>query len=168
MLMRWVSNERPTPPRILLLQGSQAVLGAASSGPLGRVGHFHGFVAVCQFWRPIRRCVIVLAMAAAPPGNDGEVRESVDKLMEALQAEVRAIATRRLRRERVGHTLQPTALVNEAYLRLLRQANLKHATPEKFLAAAAKIIRRILVDHARKIKASKRGGGQHLRVTLRY
>ena len=78
--------------------------------------------------------------------------------MVELQAQLHSLAEGQMAREDSGHTLQATALVHEAYLRLVEQANLAHATREQFLAAAATTIRRILVDHARKRKAAKRGG----------
>lgn len=65
-----------------------------------------------------------------------------------------------LRRERPEHTLQPTALVHEAYLRLIDQKRVKWRNRSQFLAIAAKIMRRILVDHARKRSAAKRGDGE--------
>ena len=70
-----------------------------------------------------------------------------------------AIARQRLRQERPGHTLQPTALVNEAYLKLVDLHRLQWHDRAHFFAVAAQIIRRILVDHARRHAASKRGGG---------
>ena len=93
-----------------------------------------------------------------PPAAMGE-------LMDRLQAELRQIADRELRNERVDHTLQPTALVNEAYLRLIGQRNLGGADRDRFLGAAAVTMRRILVDHARQKRAAFRGG-QAVRVTL--
>jgi RNA polymerase sigma-70 factor (ECF subfamily) len=102
---------------------------------------------------------------ASPSEEPPPPCESVDDLMVALQTELRAIAVRRLAGERPGHTLQPTALVNEAYLRLLDQQNLHGATRAAFLAAAAQTVRRILVDHARERGAAKRGGDR-VRVTL--
>jgi RNA polymerase sigma-70 factor, ECF subfamily len=79
--------------------------------------------------------------------------------MVLLQGELRAIAERQLAHERIEHTLQPTALVNEAYLRLREQRNLAGKDRTAFLAAAAQTIRRILVDYARAKAAGKRGGG---------
>ena len=83
----------------------------------------------------------------------------------SLVLELRRLAGVALASERRDHTLQPTALVNEAYLVLQRQRNLEDASRSTFLAAAAKTIRRILVDHARKRNSLKRGGGQ-ARVAL--
>src|SRR5262249_20885928 len=84
--------------------------------------------------------------------------ESINGLMCALQKEIRTIADRQLGNERAGHTLQATALVNEAYLRMLNQRNLEGSTRTQFLAAAAQTIRRILVDYARAKGADNRGG----------
>src|SRR5436190_18694748 len=66
---------------------------------------------------------------------------------------------RQLRSERVGHTLQPTALVHEVYLRLVDQRHVNWRDRAHFFGAAAQVVRRILIDHARRHVASKRGGG---------
>lgn len=76
-----------------------------------------------------------------------------------VYAELRAIAARHLRSERSGHTLQPTALVNEAYLRLHGLANVPWHDRAHFFAIASRIMRRVLVDHARANLAQKRGAG---------
>jgi len=89
---------------------------------------------------------------------DGD-RAALDALMAAVYAELRKIASAYLRRERPGHTLQPTALVNEAWLRLVRQDELRFDHRKQFYALAAQMMRRILVDHARAVGAAKRGGG---------
>ncbi len=74
--------------------------------------------------------------------------------------ELRALARRMMGRERGDHTLQPTALVHEAFLRLDRQRNLRGADRATFLAAAARAMRHILIDHARAKRARKRDGGR--------
>ena len=89
---------------------------------------------------------------------DGD-RAALDALMPIVYAELRKIADGYLRRERSGHTLQPTALVNEAWLRLARQDGLQFEHRKQFYALAAQAMRRILVDHARALTADKRGGG---------
>src|SRR5262249_49410267 len=76
-----------------------------------------------------------------------------------LYDELRAIARRLVRRERVGHTLDTTALVHEAYLRLVDQTRLSPDDRARFLQAAASAMRRVLVDYARQRGADKRGGG---------
>jgi RNA polymerase sigma-70 factor (ECF subfamily) len=91
--------------------------------------------------------------------------EELSGVIAQLQSDLREIAARQLRHERPGHTLQPTALVNEAYLRLAGQRNLRDAGRTTVIAAAAQTIRRVLVDHARARQAEKRNG-EHLRVTL--
>ncbi len=73
--------------------------------------------------------------------------------------EVRRLAQKIMSRERRGHTLQPTALANEAYLRLIDQSRTQPADRRHFLVLAARAMRRILIDHARARKADKRGGG---------
>ncbi len=86
-------------------------------------------------------------------------RSALDGLMPIVYGELRRIADGYLRRERSGHTLQPTALVNEAWLRLVRQDGLHFDHRRQFYALAAQAMRRILVDHARAVNADKRGGG---------
>jgi RNA polymerase sigma factor (TIGR02999 family) len=87
--------------------------------------------------------------------GDGAARE---RLMELVYGELRRRAAAYLRRERVGHTLQPTALVHEAYLRLVDQDRVVWQNRAHFLAVAASMMRRVLVDHGRRQKARKRGG----------
>ena len=84
--------------------------------------------------------------------------EAVDRLMPLVYADLRKMARRYLRGERVDHTLQPTALVHEAYMRLVDQREANWQNRAHFLAVAAQVMRRILVDHARAHKAEKRGG----------
>lgn len=88
-----------------------------------------------------------------------------DQLLPILYEELRAIAQSYFRDQRAGHTLQPTALVHELWLRLVNQAGLTWHNREQFLAVAAKAIRRLLIDHARRRDALKRGGEYH-RVEL--
>jgi RNA polymerase sigma-70 factor, ECF subfamily len=85
-------------------------------------------------------------------------QQTVDQLMQLLYGELRRLAASYLRRERTGHTLQPTALVNEAYLRLLEQEGTDWKNKSHFMAIAAQVMRRVLVDHARRAHAAKRGG----------
>jgi RNA polymerase sigma factor (TIGR02999 family) len=84
---------------------------------------------------------------------------ALDALMPVVYAELRRIADAYLRRERGNHTLQPTALVHEAWLRLVRQDGGQFNHRKQFYALAAQVMRRILVDHARAANADKRGGG---------
>ena len=79
--------------------------------------------------------------------------------------ELRALAAAYLRRERAGHSLQPTALVHEAFIRLIDSSGIKATDRRHFFAIAANTMRRVLVEHARTRGAAKRGGGQQ-RVTL--
>jgi RNA polymerase sigma factor (TIGR02999 family) len=88
-----------------------------------------------------------------------------DDLFQEAYAELHRLAERFLHNDRRGHTLQPTALVHEAYLKMLADDSLKDRERTHFLAIAARLMRQILVDHARKRHAEKRGG-QRLRVTL--
>jgi RNA polymerase sigma factor (TIGR02999 family) len=86
-------------------------------------------------------------------------RTAVDQLMPLVYDELRRIAAAHLRRERPGHTLQSTALVHEAYMRLIDQRNVEWRNRAQFFALASRMIRRILVDHARGSNAVKRGAG---------
>lgn len=123
------------------------------------------------------------ASASNPPPNDAvpdsekETKELVE-LAEALRdigsqespnagqmmmkwyGELRNIAAAQLRQESSSHTLQPTALVHEAFLRLAQQRSLERKSRSEMLAIGAHLMRRVLVDHARRRKAKKRGGNQ--------
>jgi RNA polymerase sigma factor (TIGR02999 family) len=91
--------------------------------------------------------------------------QALERLISLVYPELRAIAARYMARERVGHTLQPTALVHEAYLRLARQPEKEWEGRKHFFAVAARIVRGILVDYARTRGRSKRSGGR-LQVTV--
>ncbi len=99
--------------------------------------------------------ITALLQAAA----SGE-REDVDALMGAIYDDMHRLAAKHLRSERADHTLQPTALVHEAYLKLIDQKQTSWRDRNHFFAIAARVIRRILVDHARSRGAVKRGAGQ--------
>jgi RNA polymerase sigma factor (TIGR02999 family) len=86
--------------------------------------------------------------------------EALRSLAPVVYAELRKIADAYLKRERDGHTLQPTALVNEAWLRLLAAHQPSFVSRHQFFGLAAQMMRRILVDHARRARAQKRGAGQ--------
>jgi RNA polymerase sigma factor (TIGR02999 family) len=90
--------------------------------------------------------------------------DAAERLVPILYAELRTLAGKHMRAERADHTLQPTALVHEAFLRLVDQRNSRWQNRAQFFAMAARIMRRILVDHARRQHAAKRGNGKH--VTL--
>lgn len=87
-------------------------------------------------------------------------------LMPIVYAELRGLADHYLRQERDGHTLQPTALVHEAYLRLAGIRDMQLQNRAHFYGAAAKVMRRVLVDHARQRQAAKRGGPSRSMVPL--
>jgi len=89
-------------------------------------------------------------------------KDALDRLMPLVYGELRRIASRQMRAERTGHTLQPTALVHEAFLRLVDQSRVDWQNRAQFFAVAAQLMRRLLVDHARRRRAAKRG----LPVTL--
>jgi RNA polymerase sigma factor (TIGR02999 family) len=86
--------------------------------------------------------------------------ERSDALMVAVYDELRALASAHLRHERRGHTLQTTALVHEAYLRIAARGDSPAASREQFFAIAAQAIRRILIDHARSKATQKRAAGR--------
>ena len=90
--------------------------------------------------------------------NRGD-RTALNQLLPLIYAELRQIAARQLRGERVDHTLQPTALVHEMYPRLVDQRQLDWHNRAHFFGVAAQVMRRILIDHARRHGASKRGNG---------
>jgi RNA polymerase sigma factor (TIGR02999 family) len=92
-------------------------------------------------------------------------RHALDRLLPLVYDELRCIAARQLRRERSGHTLQPTELVHEAYLKLVDQRRVDWQNRAHFYGVASRVMRRLLVDHARRRNASKRGNGFEL-VTI--
>ena len=89
----------------------------------------------------------------------GGDRGALDRLLPLVYAELRNVAGRQLRHERDGHTLQPTALVHETYMRLVDQRRVDWRDRAHFFGVASRIMRRILVDHARRQNATKRGDG---------
>ncbi len=95
----------------------------------------------------------------------GGDREAASELMPLVYDELRRIAADQFRRERADHTLQATAIVHEAYLRLSEQNGLRWQNRSHFFGLAAHVVRRILVDHSRERGCAKRGGGKR-RVTL--
>lgn len=92
-------------------------------------------------------------------------KAALDALIPVVYDELRRQASRYLRRERPGHTLQTTALINEAYLRLVDQKTTRWQNRAQFFGIAAQLMRRILVDHARAKHRAKRGGSD-IRVSL--
>jgi RNA polymerase sigma factor (TIGR02999 family) len=98
---------------------------------------------------------ITEVLRAWEQGDDG----ALERLLPMVYTELRSIAARQLRSERPGHTLQPTALANEAYLRLRGLGDVPWHDRAHFFAIASRIMRRVLVDHARASLAQKRGAG---------
>ena len=92
-------------------------------------------------------------------------QSALDRLYPLVYEELRRLARSYMKREQKGHTLQTTALINEAYVRLVDQHNVHWQNRSHFFAISAQIMRRILVDHARRYLQAKRGGGA-LRVSL--
>ena len=91
--------------------------------------------------------------------HQGE-RGALDELMPLVYSELRRIASAFMKRQRPGHTLQPTALVNEAFIKLFQGAEAHFVSRAHFLALMSRVMRQVLVDHARGHGAAKRGGGQ--------
>lgn len=129
--------------------------------------------------RPCTRVAVAEIMALVPSGSpspkavtellEGAAagdRDALAALLPLVYDELRRIAARYLRRERPGQTLQATALVHEAYIRLLRDSDLSWQNRPHFLAIAANVMRQILIERARARLAAKRGGGR-ARVPLR-
>jgi RNA polymerase sigma factor (TIGR02999 family) len=109
-------------------------------------------------------------MKKAPPRQEHEITQllaewrdgnqaALDELYPLVYDELHRLARRYMSRERKGHTLQTTALINEAYVRLVDQRNVQWANRSHFFAISAQIMRRILIDHARRHAYAKRGGG---------
>ena len=94
-------------------------------------------------------------------------KQALDKLVASIYAQLHQIAKKRLSSERPDHTLQPTALINEAYLRLANWQSIDWKNRAHFLGVTAEIMRNILVDHARKNLATKRGGDRY-KVSLEH
>ena len=111
---------------------------------------------------PADRDDVTLLLAAARAGREG----SHEELVRAIYGELRNVAARPMGRERPNHTLQPTALVNEALVRMLEEETLADAPNRAYLfGAAAEAMRRVLVEHARRRQTRKRGGDR-VRVPL--
>jgi RNA polymerase sigma-70 factor (ECF subfamily) len=99
---------------------------------------------------------VTLLLSKLRDGDDG----AAAKLMPVVYNELRRLAGAYMRRERPEHTLQPTALVHEAYLKLIDQRSIDWQSRSHFFGIAAQLMRRILIDHARSNLREKRGGGQ--------
>lgn len=97
-------------------------------------------------------------------GSSGD-QAALDKLFPLVYDELRRLASGYMRRERANHTLQTTALVHEAYLRLIGQRDISWKSRIHFFAVAARVMRRVLIDHARTRQYAKRGGGA-IRLSL--
>jgi RNA polymerase sigma factor (TIGR02999 family) len=102
-----------------------------------------------------------LESPSSVPPDDGRGL-ATDELFGKVYSELRALAARQMERERKGHTLPPTAVVHEVYLRLAKQDKTSWSNRAQFLKVASRMIRRLLVDHARVRGARKRGGGASL------
>jgi RNA polymerase sigma factor (TIGR02999 family) len=86
-------------------------------------------------------------------------KQALDRLMPVVYAELQKLAASHLRNERLGHTLQPTALVHELYARLVKQDQPDYQSRCHFMGVAAQVMRQVLIDHARTRNATKRGSG---------
>jgi RNA polymerase sigma factor (TIGR02999 family) len=99
---------------------------------------------------------VTLVLEAVSRGE----KNAADELLPLVYAELRRLATARMFQESAGHTLQPTALVHEAWLRLVHEGDRSWQNRALFFSAAAEAMRRILIEHARRKSRVKRGGGQ--------
>src|SRR3984893_97976 len=95
------------------------------------------------------------------PRGDGD-RDALDRLTPVVYNELRRLARRYMRGERRGHSLQTTALVNEAYMRLVEYKSMQWQNRAHFFAVSSQLMRRILVDHARRHNLKRGGGVQHV------
>jgi RNA polymerase sigma factor (TIGR02999 family) len=122
---------------------------------------------------PLNRNPIVAPVPASDPSDITQLliawgtgdQAAGNRLLPAVYAELHRRAAAAMRREQDGHTLQPTALVHEAYMRLVDQDRIQWRNRAQFYGVAAQLMRRILIDHAREHLAEKRGGGAR-HVTL--
>jgi RNA polymerase sigma-70 factor (ECF subfamily) len=105
---------------------------------------------------------ITLLLKQLSRGN----RDAHSQLIPLVYSELKRLAVRYMRAERIGHTLQPTALVHEAYLRLVDQNGVDWQDRAHFFAAAAQVMRRVLIDYARQWQAEKRGGPNQVKMML--
>src|SRR5215207_11483091 len=121
---------------------------------------------------PAASPIVAPAPAASPNDDSADVTglllawgagdpTALDRLLPVVYAELRRQARRAMRREAAGHTLQPTALVHEAYLRLVDQRPIRWQGRTHFFGVAARCMRQVLVDAARTRRAAKRGRGAH-------
>ena len=131
------------------------------SVPEGQFGRGYCYAAEMHESPPPTSVAKDLLLAAG--GADTQAHAA---LIDAVYAELKAVAQRMLVGERAGHTLSPTALVHEAYLRIAGDRTLGIVDRRQVFAVAARRMRQVLVDHARRRDADKRGGGQQQRVTL--
>jgi len=97
--------------------------------------------------------------------SDGDPH-ALEELAPIVEAELRRLAKHYLRQERAGHALQTTELINEAFIRLIEWKNVKWQNRAHFMGMSAQMMRRILVDHARRQLSSKRGGEEAIRVSI--
>src|SRR5262249_10150626 len=104
---------------------------------------------------PMAVSPITVILQEVATGDKG----ALDRLIPLIYHEMRQLADAHLRRERPGHTLQPTALVHEAYIRMVEQDHPDYRSRAHFMGVAAHVMRQILIDHARSRNAAKRGSG---------
>jgi RNA polymerase sigma factor (TIGR02999 family) len=124
------------------------------------IPQIRGYNHVMSVSSPVQGSVTRLLLA----WSFGE-RSALDRLLPLLYSELRRLAAAYLRRERPDHTLQPTALVHEAYLRLVDQSVVDCRSQAHFFAIAANLMRQILVNHAERRNALKRSGGKRVSLT---
>jgi RNA polymerase sigma-70 factor (ECF subfamily) len=133
--------------------------GSRPDSPGGRIAIF---MAADEEQTPLAAGDVTAALDAMASGEPG----AAARAMPIVYARLHALAEQQMQREGSGHTLQPTALVNEAYLKLVDQRSARWESRDHFLAVAAEAMRRVLIDHARRRAALKRGGdAEHVPLT---
>ena len=118
---------------------------------------YHTVASMCLGGPPtlVSNDQITVLLASARRGD----ADATQRVWSAIYGELRQLANQRMAGEQVGHMLQPTALINEAYLRLFKGGSPDWENRRHFFGAAARVMRQILIDYARKRKSQKRGGG---------
>lgn len=157
----WVESASPTPKSALTAGGTLATLRRIHD--VAVVGSAHNVYMIplkddpekCAPQLDPNASQVTRLMGEAAAGNPQAARE----LLPLVYRSLHDLAERRMRDERRGHTLQATALVHEAYMRLVDGQNVAWDNRAHFYAAAAEAMRRILIEHARRVGAKKRGGG---------
>src|SRR5215831_15754742 len=147
-----IRSENPLSVRALIT-GSVCPMNAAEAGTKG---HWVADSEVVKCQQVTEEGEVTRMLRELKEGDPG----AMDRLMPVVYSELRRLSDSILRRERPGHTLQPTALVHEAYLRMVRQDQPDYNSRAQFYAIAGRVMRQILVDYARRRATAKRAKGR--------